>query len=175
VAARQAWAGAWSGRYVELCDAIGEAGQSALAYVPRAGEQGAASVDALRLAFERSRERDRATGRTGVGPHRDELRLSLDGHALRTYGSAGQQRTAALALRLVEAEAMSADGGATLLCLDDAFAELDVERGRRLGALIAARAAQGGQIVAAVPKTSEIPAVLDALPRWSVTDGAVSP
>ena len=62
-------------------------------------------------------------------------------------------------------------GGSALLCLDDAFAELDAERSHRLGGLIAARAGNS-QIVAAVPKTSDLPDVIAGLARWDdITKG----
>jgi len=170
VAARQAWAERWTGHYAAQCAAMGESGAAAMAYAPRT----AGNADALCAALEQSRERDRALGHVTVGPHRDELRLTLDGRLLRSFGSAGQQRTAALALRLIEAEAVAESGGGVLICLDDAFAELDGERSRKLGELIAARAAAGNQIVAAVPKASDIPEVIEALPRWSMREGTVS-
>jgi len=170
VAARSAWAGRWAAPYAAQCAAMGESGDPALSYVPRT----AGSAEELCAALEQSRERDRALGHVTVGPHRDELRLTLDGRALRSYGSAGQQRTAALALRLIEAESMTDAGGGALICLDDAFAELDGGRSRKLAELIAARAAAGCQIVAAVPKESDLPDVIGALPRWSMREGAVS-
>jgi DNA replication and repair protein RecF len=169
IAARRAWAGRWAAPWAEHCAAIGETGQALMSYAPRTD----GGAEALRAALAEGRERDRAQGRTGSGPHRDELRLTLDGRPLRAYGSAGQQRTAALALRLVECQAMEESGG-TLLCLDDAFAELDAERSRRLGQLIESRAGRGNRIVAAVPKEADIPDVIASLPRWSVEAGRVS-
>ncbi len=169
--ARRDWAGRWAGRYAEVCRAIGEAddgGGPALAVVAKTEP----TADAIAEALERGREKDRARGRTSAGPHRDELRLSLGGHDLRAYGSAGQQRTAALALRIVEAETLAGarDGGVTL-CLDDAFAELDAARGRRLGGLIERMAAAGTQIVAAVPKRSDVPDVIASLRTHGIHGG----
>ena len=169
VAARRAWAGRWGPAWAAHCAAIGESLPARLSYQPRT-EGGA---EALAAAFEAGREKDRLQGRTGAGPHRDELRLALDGRSLRSYGSAGQQRTAALALRLVETEVMEQAGGA-LLCLDDAFAELDAERSLRLGALIETRVTRGSRIVAAVPKEADIPDVIGSLARWSIEQGRVA-
>ena len=170
VAERCGWAERCRESWAEACIAIGERGVPRLDYMPRT-EGG---TDALAAAFAASRERDRALGRAGVGPHRDELRLSLDGRTLRAYGSAGQQRTAALALRLVEADTIEHAGGAALLCLDDAFAELDEERSHHLGALIERRVAAGSQIVAAMPRTGDVPGVIASLPRWSMNEGSVA-
>ncbi len=169
VAARASWADRWGGAYADHCAAVGERASAKLTYQPRTdGDAGA-----LRAAFERSRARDRELGQTTVGPHRDELHLTLDGRDLRTYGSAGQQRTAALALRLVEAATMTDRGEAPLLCLDDAFAELDEERSRQLGALVGRLAAAGSQVLAAVPKDGEAPEAVAALRRWTIRDGRI--
>ncbi len=167
--ARRAWAERWSGQYSAHCAAMGESGASRMTYSPRTdgGEQ------ALLEALAKTREKDRALGRTSVGPHRDELRLTLDERLLRHYGSAGQQRTAAIALRLIEAEALAETGAPTLLCLDDAFAELDQLRSCHLGELIETRARAGWQIVAAVPKEGDVPEVIGSLPRWSIREGRI--
>lgn len=167
--ARRDWAERWSGPYAAHCATMGETGASRMSYAPRTDGGGPALLEAL----ERTREKDRALGRTSVGPHRDELRLSLAERPLRHYGSAGQQRTAAIALRLIEAEAMAETGAPTLLCLDDAFAELDQGRSRKLGELIEAKAGAGWQIVAAVPKEGDVPEVIASLPRWSIRDGRI--
>ena len=86
------------------------------------------------MAARRSREL--AAGVTLVGPHRDDLRFLANGRDLRTYGSRGQQRSAALSLKLAEVQAMTdATGSAPLLLLDDVMSELDAQR---RGALLAA-------------------------------------
>jgi DNA replication and repair protein RecF len=65
-------------------------------------------------------------GQTVVGPHRDDLLIEVDGRDLRLYGSRGQQRLMALALRLAEAGPVArAVGSAPVLLLDDALSELD--------------------------------------------------
>jgi len=171
VDARRAWTAAWAGRYAELCASLGERAAPELAYRPNV-EGGA---DAIFEALERRRARDAMTGHAGAGPHRDELRLLLDGRELRVYGSAGQQRTAAIALRLVEAETLhGATGRAVLLGLDDAFAELDQERGTRLAGLALAAARAGYQIVAAVPKAGDVPRELADLPMRTIREGRLT-
>jgi DNA replication and repair protein RecF len=80
-----------------------------------------------KLASRRSREILAAT--TMYGPHRDDLRFLVNGRDLRLYGSRGQQRSAALALKLAEVRAMTAaTGAAPLLLLDDVMSELDAQR-----------------------------------------------
>ena len=169
VTARRRFVERWAPVYAERCGALGEERTSSLDYASRTD----GSAAGLREALARSRERDLARGRTSVGPHRDDLRLALGGHELRHFGSAGQQRTAALALRLVEAEAQGDRGTAVSVCLDDAFAELDERRSRMLGAAIETMAAKGNQVVAAVPKESDVPEVIASLPRWRMQEGRV--
>jgi len=78
-------------------------------------------------------ELDIIRGVTSVGPHRDDLRLSVNGVDLRTYGSQGQQRTGALALKLSELEFIRGETGAyPVLLLDDVMSELDPSRRKEL-------------------------------------------
>ena len=68
-------------------------------------------------------------GSSLYGPHRDELIFLVNGWNLRAYGSRGQQRTGALALKLAELQAMSeATGEKPILLLDDVMSELDAQR-----------------------------------------------
>ena len=70
---------------------------------------------------------------TGVGAHRDEVRVLLDGMDVRAFGSQGQQRTAALSMRLAEMAVMKGQMGEwPVLMLDDVMSELDPERRRLL-------------------------------------------
>jgi len=90
-------------------------------------------IQLFRLAGE-----ERRLGRTLVGPHRDDLRLLINGRPLRRFGSQGQQRTAALALKLAEAERLRQSAGeAPILLLDDCLSELDEARARQVLALTA--------------------------------------
>jgi DNA replication and repair protein RecF len=69
---------------------------------------------------------------TLVGPHRDDLSLLIGGVSLQSFGSRGQQRTAALALRMAESRYMTnRTGERAILLLDEALSELD-ERRREL-------------------------------------------
>jgi len=74
---------------------------------------------------------------TVVGPHRDDLEILFASRAALNFASEGQQRTAALALRLGEAKILGADqAGPPLFLIDDIFGELDVARRNRLLALL---------------------------------------
>lgn len=87
-------------------------------------------VHASFLAHLRAhRTRDLAAGMTLLGPHRDDLGFYLGERNLRTYGSRGQQRTAALASKLAEVRIMTQVSGETpILLLDDVMSELDATR-----------------------------------------------
>ena len=85
--------------------------------------------EAYLAAFLRARQSDLARRTTTVGPHRDDLLLRLDGRSLRDYGSQGQKRSAALALKLAEAAALGEiTGEAPAALLDDVLSELDARR-----------------------------------------------
>lgn len=170
-ATRLVWVERQAGRFATLTAALGETERGAMEYHVHRG--GAAEPETLLRALGAARERDARRGMTTVGPHRDELLLTLDGRDARHVGSAGQQRTAALALRLLEAEALTAAHGTSPVALfDDAFAELDAQRQARLLALI--RETLPGQAVVTAPRDAEIPAALLDRPRWRMTGGRLA-
>ncbi len=74
-----------------------------------------------------ARETDPRRATTSVGVHRDDLALLIDGHEARLFGSQGQQRTAALSLRLSELTVMKNESGEwPVLMLDDVMSELEI-------------------------------------------------
>lgn len=169
---RRAWVEEAAPRFAELCAAIGEREPVELRYAGGV-EPGDDAEAALRAALEEKRPLDLRRGLTHAGPHRDELRLRLSGRELRSYGSAGQQRTASIALRLLEAETLRRSRRSEpLLLLDDPFAELDGRRAARILDLIAGTTL--GQVILAVPRDSEIPPEFTRLERWRVADGAMA-
>ena len=90
-------------------------------------------IDDVRTSFlahmQAGRGRDVAAGMTLLGPHRDDIGFYLGQRNLRTYGSRGQQRTAALASKLAEVTIMTTVSGVSpLLLLDDVMSELDANR-----------------------------------------------
>jgi DNA replication and repair protein RecF len=112
-----------------------------LSYAPALGEEwrrvlppqtDAAAVQPIfAAALASQRRRELAAGVSLVGPHRDDLTVTLNGAAAAAYGSRAQIRTAALALRLAEARLLTGeDGEPPVLLLDDIVSELD-ERRRR--------------------------------------------
>lgn len=93
----------------------------------------------FRTALEQKRSAELDRGLTLVGPHRDDLVLSVRGLPVKGYASHGESWSVALALRLASAELLRAESpaGDPVLILDDVFAELDADRRQRLAALTA--------------------------------------
>jgi DNA replication and repair protein RecF len=128
--------------------------------------------DAVRGAWSRALveryEVDRARGWTTVGPHRDDLSIRIDGRELARYGSQGERRTAAVALRLMEAEMLEADTGhRPVLLLDDVFSELDEGRSERLLDWLGERHQRF------VTSPRPLPWLADGLARWAVAGGRI--
>ncbi|MCI6101385.1 MAG: DNA replication/repair protein RecF [Selenomonas sp.] len=87
--------------------------------------------------LEERHELDILRGVTSVGPHRDDLAMAVNGIDLRAYGSQGQQRTGALALKLAELEFLRSETGEyPILLLDDVMSELDASRREALLAFL---------------------------------------
>jgi DNA replication and repair protein RecF len=167
-ARRLAWVGLQVERFRTVIEELGERDRAAMEYQVRRG--GGGDPEDVLAGLAAARDRDARRGMTTVGPHRDELRLTLDGHDARQVGSAGQQRTVALALRLLEAESLTrAHGTAPVALFDDAFAELDVLRQGRLLRLIADTLP--GQAIVTAPREAEIPEALLDRPRWRMRGG----
>jgi DNA replication and repair protein RecF len=168
-AERRSWTSAWAERYAERCLALGEIGEPRLAYHPHHHRE-CDTPEEFSRELGRTLDRDLRRGMTTTGPHRDDLHLTLGGNDLRTYGSAGQQRTAAIALRLLEAETIErARDAAPIALYDDVFAELDAGRQARLLSLI--QETLPGQAVVTAPRESEVPAAMLDRPRWTMNGG----
>jgi DNA replication and repair protein RecF len=100
-----------------------------------------------------ARDKDMRLKTTTVGPHRDDIKIEINGQDVRTYGSQGQQRTAALSIKIAELRLFADITGETpILLLDDVFSELDSSRQSRL--LISIKDAQ------AIISTTDVPASL---------------
>ena len=152
-----------------------------------AGLDRAGLTETLLTELARRRAEELERGLTLVGPHRDDLLLSLgrgvsppngdpvaggppDGARLpmRGYASHGESWTFALALRLASYDLLRADGDDPILILDDVFAELDSGRRDRLAHLVAP--AEQVLVTAAVP--ADVPGLL-AGARFTVAEGQV--
>ena len=120
--------------------------------LPSAGELSAALRE--RVAERRGDEVDR--GMTLVGPHRDDLVISLGSMPAKGFASHGESWSLALALKLGCFALLRADGDEPILVLDDVFATLDAERRAALAAV--ARSAEQSLVTAAV--LDDVPAEL---------------
>ena len=122
-------------------------------------------------SLSKVRHRESRLGITLVGPHRDDVLITVNSKSLRTYGSQGQQRTAAIALKLAAARQLEMSReGAPVLLLDDVFAELDVDRTRALFKLFE----RFGQVFVATAKESDLAGCGDHLGRMFISGGEVS-
>lgn len=116
-------------------------------------------AEQVRVALAARRDEEFARGITLVGPHRDELAVTLHGMPVRGYASHGESWSMALALRLASYDIVrdeSGPGGEPVLILDDVFAELDTDRRERLALAVAD--VEQVLITAAVP--DDVPGIL---------------
>ena len=136
-----------------------------VAYRTSLGE--ATEPAALLAALERRRAEETRRGLTLVGPHRDDLAIELDGTDARAFGSRGEQRLLALALRLAEVLPVTeAAGTAPVLLLDDALSELD--------GVVGGNVLREIQSAEQVFLTSPEPLAVNGAARWIVESGEVS-
>jgi DNA replication and repair protein RecF len=178
---RSRWVERHADSYAAKYTAISGGTHGALRYI--AGVRGLTELNdegsvraAYRADLERCAQRDRERGLTHSGPHRDQLEIvfqSANGDVdLREFGSGGQVRTAAIALRMVEAETIHAarDRDCVVL-LDDVFAELDVPRSQRILELLEAE--ERGQVILTAPKESDVQLRGGRLETWRIAAGKV--
>jgi DNA replication and repair protein RecF len=124
--------------------------------------------EAIRVELEAARPREIERGQTLVGPHRDDLLLTVDGLPARGYASHGESWSLALALRLASFELLRADDREPVLLLDDVFAELDIQRRARLAELVA----PAEQVLVTAAVEADVPPELTGT-RYVVAAGEV--
>ena len=141
----------------EMMDEI-PAGGSVNAAGEAADSSDAVSEEMLRNAFARKLADlefvERLQGMTMAGPHRDDLALCASGYEMRSVGSQGQCRSAAVAMRFAAVDVASRYLTKPILLLDDIFAELDVNRRDAVAALIREKECQ---VVIATPQAEDLP------------------
>lgn len=114
--------------------------------------------------------RDIGAGITLTGPHRDDLAMTLGGEAAASFASRGQQRTAALALRLAEAALLHARSGERpILLLDDVLSELD--EGRRASVL---GALDAEQVIITSADADRFGGIAGRAQAWRIAAGAAT-
>lgn len=122
-------------------------------------------------AVNNSLPEDLRRGTTSVGPHRDDVRIRLDGEEARHFASQGQQRTAVVSLKLAEAALIGRRSGERpVLLLDDVLSELDGER----RAALLGEVAGGGQVIITSVEAGPFPPELIARAQvWTVAAGRI--
>lgn len=127
---------------------------------------------AVELAQIRSRERTYRM--TLLGPHRDELQLLLNDRSAAQFGSEGQKRTLAIALKMAQAEYLTAlHGTPPLLLIDDVMGELDAKRRSGLLPLLARSHQALGQVFMTCTEENWPRELGPQLQRWDVNAGTV--
>lgn len=124
----------------------------------------------LQEALARARADELRVGACLVGPHRDDLDLSVQGRSARRYASQGQARTLALAFKLAELEAARRRGQTPLFLLDDLTSELD---GGRRARLVAYLLGLESQIWVTTTEPSYLGALPDGARRFRISAGEV--
>ncbi|KAB1915840.1 DNA replication/repair protein RecF [Micromonospora sp. AMSO31t] len=136
--------------------------------LPESTTDRAALVEALGAALTASRSAEIERGTTLVGPHRDDLALTLGPLPAKGYASHGESWSYALALRLAGYDLLRADGIEPVLVLDDVFAELDAGRRERLAELVGG----ASQLLVTCAVDDDVPATLRGT-RYAVGEGTV--
>jgi len=125
---------------------------------------------AVELAQVRNRERTYRS--TLVGPHRDELQLLLNGKSAAQFGSEGQKRSLAIALKMAQAEYLTGIHSAPpVLLIDDVMGELDVKRRSGFLPLLERAHRSHGQVFMTATEENWPQELGKDLQRWEVTAG----
>ena len=127
------------------------------------------------VELAQSRARERAYRATIIGPHRDDLQLLLDDRPAAQFGSEGQKRTLAIALKLAQAEYLSGLYGAPpVLLIDDIMGELDAKRRSGFLPLLEQARQSRGQVFMTATEENWPRELGRDLQRWHVKSGALS-
>jgi DNA replication and repair protein RecF len=141
-------------------------------------------AEELRIAYEPSvksdfsvelaqvRDRERRFRATLIGPHRDDLQLLLNEKSAGQFGSEGQKRTLAIALKMAQAEYLTGiHGSAPVLLIDDVMGELDVKRRSGLLPLLERARETSGQVFMTCTEENWPRELSRDVQRWEVKSG----
>ena len=127
------------------------------------------------VQLRQSCQRERSYGATLIGPHRDELDLLLNDRPAAQYGSEGQKRTLAIALKMAQAEyLLDIHGSAPLLLIDDVMGELDLSRRAALLPLLDRARQASGQIFMTATEQSWPEEIGRDVQKWNVDSGSLA-
>jgi DNA replication and repair protein RecF len=143
-------------------------------------------AEELRIAYEpgvkgdfavelaQNRERERRYRTTLIGPHRDDLQLLLNEKSAAQFGSEGQKRTLAIALKMAQAEYLTGiHGSAPVLLIDDVMGELDAKRRSGLLPLLERARETSGQVFMTCTEENWPRELGRELNRWQVQPGTL--
>jgi DNA replication and repair protein RecF len=126
------------------------------------------------VELAQSRNRERTYRSTLVGPHRDDLRLLLNEKSAAQFGSEGQKRTLAIALKMAQAEYLAGiHGSAPVLLIDDVMGELDVKRRSGFLPLLEQARKTSGQVFMTATEENWPAELGKDLQKWEVKTGAL--
>ncbi len=174
--ARQTWIDTLSGLFSRYYHAIAGEGESVgIVYNSSVADSGAPTLGA---ALDNARRHDEIVRHTSVGPHRDDIGITLDEMPLRRTGSQGQCKTFTIALRLAQYDFLHrATSIRPLLLLDDIFDKLDRDRVARIMKLVTAD--EFGQIFITDTNREHLDDIMSGTGghyrMWHVVDGAFKP
>ena len=118
----------------------------------------------LQQQLEEARQNDKYALYTTVGPHKDDMELTIGGMTVKRFGSQGQQKTFVLALKLAQFEYIYQHGGVKpILLLDDVFDKLDMERVTQLVQLVGSD--RFGQVFLTDTQPGRVEHIFEELPR----------
>jgi DNA replication and repair protein RecF len=124
------------------------------------------------VELAQSRNRERSYRSTLVGPHRDDLQLLLSGKSAAQFGSEGQKRTLAIALKMAQAEFLAGiHGSPSILLIDDVMGELDVKRRSGFLPLLESARQTSGQVFMTATEENWPRELGRDLQRWEVRTG----
>lgn len=147
--------------YIELMHSELTGGADKVEFSYRSSIVGATLAEREQNLFDQLEERtgdEIRRGMTLIGPHKDDVSISIDGRRVRTYGSRGQVRSIVLSMKLAELSAARQKGVVPIFLLDDLSSELDRDRTARLVRILRDLDAQ-------VVITTTAPEHLDGLPK----------
>jgi DNA replication and repair protein RecF len=127
------------------------------------------------VELAQSRARERAFRATVVGPHRDDLQLLQNGRSAAQFGSEGQKRTLAMALKLAQADFLAGVHGAPpVLLIDDVMGELDVKRRSGFLPLLDQARQASGQVFMTCTEENWPRELGRDLQKWTVVQGTLN-
>jgi DNA replication and repair protein RecF len=128
------------------------------------------------VELAQSRARERSFRATVVGPHRDDLQLLQNGKSAAQFGSEGQKRTLAMALKMAQAEFLTGiHGSPPILLIDDVMGELDVKRRSGFLPLLDQARKTSGQVFMTCTEENWPRELGRDLKRWQVVNGTLEP